>query len=105
MKTPRNIAPLLWLIMFCAAGAAYLPGLQGGFILDDFANLSALGKYGSIDSAQDLWRYLTNGLGGPGGRPLALLSFLLDDNGWPAAAAAFKRTNLLIHLLNGVLLT
>ena len=41
---------------------------------------------------------------GPTGRPLSLLSFLLDGNNWPTDAWPFKRTNLVIHLFNGALL-
>jgi hypothetical protein len=65
---------------------AYSPGLHGGFLFDDFANLPALGG------------------DGPTGRPLTLLSFLLDARNWPADPFPFKRTNLILHLLNGGLL-
>ena len=48
--------------------------------------------------------FVFGGHAGPTGRPLSLLTFLIDANDWPADAWAFKRTNLVIHLLNGVLL-
>lgn len=83
---------------------AYLPGLSGGFLFDDFANLPALGAYGSVDNRITFWRYLTSGTADPTGRPLSLLSFLIDARNWPAEAYPFKRTNLLLHLLNGALL-
>jgi tetratricopeptide (TPR) repeat protein len=35
---------------------------------------------------------------------LALLSFLIDGQNWPTDAWPFKRTNLIIHLINGALL-
>src|SRR5207344_419278 len=50
------------------------------------------------------WRYLTSGTADPIGRPVALLSFLIDARNWPADPAPFLRTNLLLHLLNGCLL-
>jgi tetratricopeptide (TPR) repeat protein len=83
---------------------AYLPGLRSGFLFDDAANLPVLGSYGRIDSIDRLLRYLTSGIADPTGRPLSLLSFLIDANDWPAASFPFKRTNLLIHLINGALL-
>src|SRR5690349_7581677 len=103
----RNIRPTTWLILCCMAcltAVAYLPGLHGGFLFDDFANLPALGDTGPITRWDTFWRYLTSGSADPMGRPLALLSFLLDARDWPADPYSFKRTNLVIHLLNGVLL-
>lgn len=82
----------------------YEPGLRGGFLFDDFANLPSLGATGPIDHWATFWRYVTSGHADPTGRPIALLSFLLDAQDWPAAPYPFKRTNLLLHLLNGVLL-
>ncbi len=86
------------------AGWAYAPGLHGGFVFDDFANLPALGATGPTDHWPTFWRYLTSGTADPTGRPLTLLSFLLDARNWPAAPYPFKRTSLILHLFNGVLL-
>jgi tetratricopeptide (TPR) repeat protein len=83
---------------------AYWRGLSSGFIFDDWSNLALLGQYGVIDTAEKLWLYLSSGFSGPTGRPLSHLSFLLDARTWPAEPWPFKRTNLLIHLLNGLLL-
>lgn len=96
---------LLVLATACAATwAAYAPGLAGGFLFDDLVNLPALGATGPVDDAATFWRYLTSGTADPTGRPLALLSFLLDARDWPADPAPFLRTNLFLHLANGVLL-
>jgi len=84
--------------------AAYWPGLHGGFLFDDFGSLPALGAFGPIDNWPVFWRYLTSGTADPTGRPLTLLTFLLDANNWPADPAPFLRTNLILHLINGVLL-
>jgi len=85
--------------------AAYLPGLNGGFLFDDFGNLPALGAQGPIDQWATFWRYITSGTADPFGRPLTLLSFLLDARDWPADPYPFKRTSLILHLCNGILLT
>jgi len=83
---------------------AYAPGLHGDFLFDDFANLPALGSSGPITHWATFFRYITSGIADPTGRPLTLLSFLIDGRNWPTAAYPFKRTNLLLHLANGALL-
>ncbi len=83
---------------------AYAPGLGGGFLFDDFNNLSQLGEFGGVHDLRSLALYLSSGNADPTGRPLALLSFLIDANNWPADPESFKRTNILLHLLNGLLL-
>jgi hypothetical protein len=83
----------------------YSTGLQGDFLFDDWANLPALGAQGPINHWPAFLRYITSGTADPTGRPLALLSFLLDAHDWPASPVPFKRTNLMIHLANGLLLS
>ena len=83
---------------------AYWPGLNGPFLLDDFGSLGALGKLGGVDSWETMRAYVFGGFTGPSGRPLALITFLIDGTNWPTDPWPFKRTNLVIHLLNGILL-
>ena len=83
---------------------AYWPGLKGPFLLDDLDTLSALGKYGGVVDWATFKAFVFGGSAGPTGRPLALLSFLLDGHDWPTDPWPFKRTNLVIHLFNGALL-
>lgn len=83
---------------------AYWPGLAGPFLFDDYGNLDVLGAYGHIDNWRSLLYYLSSGNADPTGRPIALLSFLLDAHSWPAEPWPFKRTNLALHLLNTALL-
>lgn len=97
--TPVGIACLLAL-----AFLAYAPGLDGGFLFDDFVNLNALGATGPVDDWPTFWRYLSSGSADPTGRPVAMLSFLLDARDWPADPGPFLRTNVAIHLANGLLL-
>jgi len=94
----------LILSLLLVAYLIYSAGLRGTFLFDDFANLPALGATGPVDTWPAFWRYITSGEADPTGRPLALLSFLIDAHNWPAEPYPFKRTNLLLHLLNGVLL-
>ncbi len=94
----------LFVSILVATSWAYIPGLSGGFLFDDFVNLPALGNYGPVDNWSTFVRYITSGIADPTGRPFALLSFLIDADNWPAEPFSFKRTNLLIHLTNAGLL-
>lgn len=96
-------AALAFIAVLMLAALVYWPGLSGGFLFDDFVNLDALGRYGGVRDWSSFWLYLTTGSGDPTGRPLAMLSFLIDGQDWPADPQSFKRSNLLLHLLNGAL--
>lgn len=103
----KNHAWMAWLwlpAVLVLAWIAYAPGLQGDFLFDDFGNLPALGASGPVDNWPTFWRYITSGVADPTGRPLTLLSFLIDAHDWPADPYPFKRTNLILHLANGALL-
>jgi tetratricopeptide (TPR) repeat protein len=95
---------LILVIVLLLTALAYGPGLHGGFLFDDFANLPALGDSGPIDNWAAFWRYITSGTADPTGRPLTLLTFLLNARHWPTSPLPFKSTNLALHLFNGVLL-
>lgn len=99
---PRHL--LLLALSLLLTAAAYWPGLAGGFVFDDWGNLDALGAFGPVDNPRTLLYYLSSGSADPLGRPVAMASFLLDARDWPADPWPFKRTNLLLHLLNGALL-
>lgn len=96
-----------WLSLSLAgllALAAYWPGIYGGFLFDDYATLPALGKFGPVDNWLAFWRYITSGGGDPTGRPLAMLSFLIDAHDWPTNPLPFKVTNIILHIINGAML-
>jgi len=82
---------------------AFWPGTTGGFILDDSFNLGAMQKYGGVTDLNTLRFFIFEGMSGLTGRPVSLLSFLLDGQSWPAEPFSFKRTNILIHSLNSIL--
>ena len=82
----------------------YRPGLSGAFLFDDLGSLPKLGATGPVDNWATFWRYVTSGTADPTGRPLALLSFLIDAHNWPADPYPFKVTNVILHLINGTLL-
>lgn len=79
-----------------------LPALTGPFLFDDFPNLERLALLeGSLDWAH-IRTYLVSFPGMPG-RPLSALSFLINDSAWPTSSFSFKYTNLMLHLLCGVM--
>lgn len=93
-----------WFFLFLVTIFAYFPGLSGPFVFDDFGNIDLLGDYGGVSDWDTFKAFVFGGKSGPTGRPLSLLSFLIDANTWPADPWPFKRTNLVIHLINGALL-
>jgi hypothetical protein len=91
-------------LLLAALGAlAYAAGLSSPFLFDDYAVLPALGAQGRIRDMAGVLRFITSGTSDPLGRPLTLLTFLLNARDWPAATAPFKATNIALHLANGVL--
>ena len=97
-------APLGLLAVLILLFWMYWQGLKGPFLFDDFGTLPKLGEFGPVHSWGVFWRYLTSGGGDPTGRPIALLTFLIDARNWPAPAWPFKFTNLVLQAINGVLL-
>lgn len=91
-------------LCFLLCFVVYWQGLNGGFLFDDFPNLETMGQFGQVSDWNAFRAFVFSGWSGPTGRPLSLASFLLDDNTWPSYAPWFKHTNLLIHILCGLLL-
>lgn len=80
----------------------YGSGLYGGFFFDDInivLNESIRISTLSLDALQQAW---TSGGAGPSGRPVAQLSFALNYFFSGFNPFAFKATNLVIHLINGL---
>lgn len=100
--------PLLYRASICLAillaicTVLYWPSLHGPFLFDDFPNLAALTSIDHVSSWRDLGIYLSQPRSFPG-RPLSMLSFLLQKSDWPAHPFPFKVANLALHLVCGVL--
>lgn len=95
-----QVLALVSLLLAC--GWAFHPALSGPFIFDDFPNLENMRHLNDGVSSVSIRQYLASVRGYPG-RPLAMLSFLIEDSAWPAYPAAYKRNNLLFHLFTGLL--
>ncbi|SDX60402.1 hypothetical protein SAMN05421644_10792 [Allochromatium warmingii] len=102
----RFFVAILYSIVFIGIGILiYSFGISNGaFHFDDYPNLSALGDFGKINSLDDFFSYLFSGIAGPTGRPLSLLSFLIDAQTWPTDPKPFLRTNAILHAINATLL-
>src|SRR6185437_6395305 len=92
------------IMLLIVAWLVYHPGLSGDFLFDDFGNLPAIGSTVPVDNWATFWRYITSGDADITGRPLTLLTFLIDACNWPASPYPFKVTNVILHLINGALL-
>ena len=80
----------------------YFPAMDGPFLYDDLPNLERLyAKYNPDEFAVD---QLMNKEAGLLGRPVSMLSFILNSDKLPADTFAFKLTNVVIHIVNGLLL-
>lgn len=101
----RTIKHIIILVVLISAGwFVYQGGLSGGFIFDDENNIDRLKTIDNDITFDHLKSYLGQSTSGPLKRPISVFSFLIDAQDWPAEAYSFKRTNLIIHLINGALL-
>jgi tetratricopeptide (TPR) repeat protein len=84
------------------AAGSYVPGLSGGFLFDDYANITANAalRMPSLN-LQDLWHASQSGNSGLLGRPLSMASFALNYALTGDGPLGFKLTNLAIHLTTG----
>ncbi|WP_347474121.1 hypothetical protein ABEF90_01810 [Acinetobacter thermotolerans] len=83
----------------------YFPGLKGNFLFDDFSNLGQMDLYGDMSHWENAKKFVMNGIAGPTGRPIALLTYLPQAEAWlNRDAYPFKIVNLVIHLICGMLL-
>lgn len=95
---------ILLTALLAATVLLYLPGLTGPLIFDDYTNLSPLGDDGGVTSWSTFRNFVFGNGSGPSGRPVSMLSFLIDAQHWPPNLESFKYTNILIHVLSGCLL-
>lgn len=81
-----------------------LPGLNGGFLFDDFPNIVDNQAIHLTSFSLDALRHsLTGPAAGPLGRPVSVLSFALTHYVFGLDPYAFKAINLAIHAFNGLL--
>ena len=100
--SPGIFTGLLFYVLLLLTAFCFWPAITGPFVFDDFPNLQNLEQLGGVVNRDTLGYYLYSFVDNPG-RPLSALSFLIEDSTWPAYPEAFKRDNILFHLLAGCL--
>jgi protein O-mannosyl-transferase len=90
----------LWSLLVTLVFYAYLPAVGGALHFDDLANLGGLSSVKDLNSALE---FVFSGTAGPTGRPVALATFLPHAQSWPDTLQPLFITNILLHLVNGLL--
>ena len=102
--TPRQL--LFIFLAFTLAFMAYKPGLTGDFALDDYTNIvQNTALHVQNLSWDELSRAAFSFQAGPTMRPVSMLSFALNTYFFGTYAESFKVINLVIHLVNGLLVS
>lgn len=96
----------LWLLLLITTVLVYSPGLTGSFEFDDIPNI-VLNKTLEVNelsfqALKDIAQSRSDNSGS--GRPVSFLSFAVNVNSSGLNPYYFKLTNLLIHLINGLLI-
>jgi len=102
MYSSQAVPGLAFWMLLAATLVGYWPGLAGGWMLDDLENLAPLAD---LTGDPNTWYVaLTTNPSGPLGRPVAMLSFAVDQFMHGGDVWFFKYTNLMIHALCGALI-
>lgn len=97
----KNLPAVLLVIILLSVYVIYSFGFSGVLYYDDFRPLGALEQVKDFPSAM---HYVLNETSGPLGRPISMVSFLVNINDWNNNnLSGFFRVNVIIHLINGLL--
>lgn len=101
LASSRRLQALAALSLLVLAVLAYWPGLSGPLLLDDFPNLAPVGEWLAGDRT---WLSVVFGnRSGPLGRPISMMTFVLDAAFWGNTLWLAKLSNLMLHMVCGVL--
>ena len=70
----------------------YWPGLDSPFLFDDIVNLRTMGDNQALNTYDRLIQFVFSGVSGPTGRPISLVSMLINDYAWPTEPWSFTYT-------------
>ena len=103
--TSHNAAKLYLIAALTLCIWAYFPGLSGDFAFDDHHNIveNELIRVETLDFGS-LWKVAWSNHSGPLRRPVSMVSFALNYLHSGMDARGMKITNLLIHIINGLIL-
>ena len=89
-------------VLLLATFLIYQGGLDGPFLLDDYANIEA--AYVSDFDLDRIYYEITHNRSGTLGRPISILSLLFSGIVHGPEAWGYKFHNLIIHMINGLLI-
>lgn len=92
-----SYAYFMLLCLLCVTYFIYSQGLGGALYYDDFGPLSGLAN---ISDMQAKWSYVLGDISGPLGRPISMLSFLLNKDDWPNSVHNILHFNVILHCVN-----
>jgi len=99
---------LWWLalaVVLAATWFVYMPGLTGGWFLDDYGNIVNNGALALPNlSIGAIWHAMWSFNAGPLGRPISLATFAVERYVFGLNTYAFKVTNLALHMATAFLL-
>ena len=95
----KNSPLFILLVLLPVIYLVYTQGYSGVFMLDDIVNLSALSLLDYQDLRGTLPVYLAENA-----RQVSFLSYMLDSAAFPNDPSRFIRTNVLFHLIAGLIL-
>ena len=88
---------LFFLLALAGIYLLYQLGFVADWTFDDWLTLNGLSQVVDYDSAKT---YVLGNTTGPTGRPIAMLSFLLNVQDWDQHPEGFRQINTAIHLFN-----
>lgn len=105
--SPRSLRLLAIGVILSTTLLAYLPGISGPFVFDDYSNLlgNPYVQVGSL-SLDEIKRAIFSLQAGPLQRPVAMLTFALNFYfaGGFGDTTSFKAVNIAIHIVNSLLI-
>lgn len=101
----KRIQLLAWgLTALVVSALVFVPGLSGGFFLDDYSNIVDNPRvHAEAIDLESLSRAADAFQASGTGRPLSSISFAIDHAIWGKDAFGYKLTSLIVHLTNAVL--
>lgn len=97
-KTTISVLLFLASLLLVYLNYHFAEGLKWSF--DDYINLKQLEFASDKESALD---FIFNGIAGPTGRPISLLTFMVNYADWPNNPWGFIKISIIIHCINSAL--
>ena len=101
-RVSTSLPLVLLSILLLVSGWAYWPGTTGPALLDDRSSVLVIEDL--KENPALAWDFVLGDRSGPLGRPVSMASFVLERLFLDGTEATSKKTSIVLHLCNGVLL-